>query len=82
MQLMRWTDKSKLDLYGKDVQVERAAPANILAAGVLTGGHVLRVDEPQNGGHHLVQWRRCSNLVTGNPAQQRLNRLEVVKEAA
>jgi hypothetical protein len=45
-------------------------------------GHALRDDEPQNGRHHLMQWHRCANLVTGNPAQQRLNGLQVVKEAA
>jgi hypothetical protein len=29
MQLMSWTDRSKLDPYGKDVQVERATEAKL-----------------------------------------------------
>jgi hypothetical protein len=39
-----------------------------------------RVDEMQNGRHHLVQRHRCSNFVTGHPAQHRLNGFDIVKE--
>jgi hypothetical protein len=31
------------------------------------------VDETQDGRHYLVQRHRCSNFVTGHPAQERLN---------
>jgi hypothetical protein len=39
-------------------------------------------NETQNCRHHLVQRHRCADLVIGHPAQQRLNGLEVIKDAA
>jgi hypothetical protein len=46
------------------------------------GGMLSGVDETQNGVHHLVQRHRCPDLVIGHPAQQRLNRLDVIKDPA
>ncbi|GAA4581444.1 hypothetical protein GCM10023176_62180 [Micromonospora coerulea] len=46
MQPMSWTDRSKLDLYGKDVQVERAtegqaSPRQYLMIPTVSSGGVL-----------------------------------------
>ena len=40
-----------------------------------------RVDEMQNGPHHLVQWDRCLDLMIGHPPQQRLNGPAVIDNA-
>ena len=40
-----------------------------------------RVDDTQNDPYHLVQRHRCTNLMTGRPAQQRLDGLDVIQEA-
>src|SRR5258708_8311584 len=58
-----------------------------LGAGVIghvyaDGGILSGADITQNGRHHLVQRHRCPNLVIGHPAQQRVNGLDVIKDAA
>src|SRR5258708_33153791 len=46
------------------------------------GGILSGAAETQNGRHYLVQRHRCPSLVIGHPAQQRVNGLGVIKDAA